>query len=330
MSSVKRYPYIDNLYTIGTLFVLLGHSHSSDWSTFSGTLLEKAIVFIYTFHMPLFFFIAGFLFINSHSLENVGYKKWSKEKAIKLLTPYIVLSVAAAVPKYYLEQRTFAGMGSYIIQAVFAPRLGVWGHFWFIPVLMLVYLVFGIWKKFVTVTPITITGTVVVSLVLYFLPIKSYWFGLSDIKTAPLFFTAGMVVCLINRNGGDTQWYGRLMCMIIGVILSTLLVKNYQYNSVLMLVVAFSMIFVCWQMAKLIGEHKITEWISRHNFTIYIYSWPFQAAVMVICGRLHFPWYLTTLCMFIIGLMAPAAMIYIYEHSRKIQNRFFDLVLGSK
>lgn len=330
MSSVERYPYMDNLYTIGTLFVLLGHSHSSDWSTFSGTFLEKAIVFIYTFHMPLFFFIAGFLFLNSQKFENVGFRRWSKEKALKLLTPYVVLSVVAAVPKYYLEQKTFAGIGSYLIQAVFAPRLGVWGHFWFIPVLLLVYLVFGIWRKFVTATPTTMTGTVVAALVLYFLPIKSYWLGLSDLKTAPLFFTVGMAVCLINKNDRNIQWYVRLLWMIIGVILSILLVRYYQYNSVLMLVVAFNMISVCWQMAKLIGEHKITAWISRHNFTIYIYSWPFQSVAMVICGMFHFPWYLMTPCMFITGLMAPVAMIYIYEHNRKVQNRFFDLVLGSK
>lgn len=75
MSSVKRCSYIDNLYTIGTVLVLVGHSHSSDWSTFSGTIFEKIVIFIYTFHMPLFFFIAGFLFVNSHSWEKVGYRK---------------------------------------------------------------------------------------------------------------------------------------------------------------------------------------------------------------------------------------------------------------
>lgn len=99
MNLSKRYPKIDILYTIGILLVLFGHSHSSDWSTFEGTILQSAIEFVYTFHMPLFFFIAGYLFINSKSIERVGYGKWIKEKSMKLLTPYLVLSIAALVPK---------------------------------------------------------------------------------------------------------------------------------------------------------------------------------------------------------------------------------------
>lgn len=51
MNLSKRYPKIDILYTIGILLVLFGHSHSSDWSTFEGTILQSAIEFVYTFHM---------------------------------------------------------------------------------------------------------------------------------------------------------------------------------------------------------------------------------------------------------------------------------------
>ena len=55
MKTGKRYPWIDVLYSIGIILVIFGHSHPSDWSVFSGTFFEKLIIFIYTFHMPLFF-----------------------------------------------------------------------------------------------------------------------------------------------------------------------------------------------------------------------------------------------------------------------------------
>lgn len=61
----RRWNEVDFLYTIGIVLVLIGHSHSSDWSQFENTVLLNVIRFIYTFHMPLFFFIAGFLFQNS-------------------------------------------------------------------------------------------------------------------------------------------------------------------------------------------------------------------------------------------------------------------------
>ena len=58
---------IDMLYALGTLLVILGHSHPNDWSTFPG----KWIEFIYTFHMPLFFLIAGYLFAYSDSMSRM-------------------------------------------------------------------------------------------------------------------------------------------------------------------------------------------------------------------------------------------------------------------
>ena len=158
-TTFKRLNYIDNLYAIEILLVLLGHSHSSFWDTFSGTILEYMIIFIYTFHMPLFFFIAGFLFLNSHNFDVLGYKKWGADKSLKLLTPYIILSASAAIPKYYVEKGNFLEIGSYLLKAIFAPRMGAWGHFWFIPVLMMVYLSFGLWKEYIGVSPITLIAT---------------------------------------------------------------------------------------------------------------------------------------------------------------------------
>ena len=142
MKTVKRYPWIDVLYTIGITLVIFGHSHPSDWSVFSGTIFEKLIIFIYTFHMPLFFFIAGFLFMNSNAIGKNGYGKWIKEKCIRLLTPYVVLSVIALIPKYYLEHHAFITIKAFV-EAICIPRIGVWGHFWFIPVLLLCYAIFG-------------------------------------------------------------------------------------------------------------------------------------------------------------------------------------------
>ena len=53
---IVRLKEIDVLYFLGIFLVLIGHSHSSDWSQFEKTILERIINFIYMFHMPLFFF----------------------------------------------------------------------------------------------------------------------------------------------------------------------------------------------------------------------------------------------------------------------------------
>ena len=50
----KRLKEIDFLYTLGTILVIFGHSHSSDWTRIAGTPYEYINNFIYTFHMPLY------------------------------------------------------------------------------------------------------------------------------------------------------------------------------------------------------------------------------------------------------------------------------------
>lgn len=135
---------IDVLYGLGTLLAILGHSHPNDWSSFPG----KWVEFIYLFHMPLFFLIAGFLLAESKSLMRQSYGKWLWEKAQRLLTPYVVLSLIAMIPKYALEHNGLSGLTpGYLLTAFLMPREGIWGHFWFLQALFWMYAVFGLLRK---------------------------------------------------------------------------------------------------------------------------------------------------------------------------------------
>lgn len=334
MEKSKRWcVQIDNLYAIGTILVVFGHSHSSDWDTFSKTFLESAINFIYTFHMPLFFLIAGFLFANSNSFRKNGYKIWIKRKAERLLTPYVILSLVALVPKYYIENHGFEGFSlKYVIEALLIPRMGVWGHFWFLPVLMMLYLVFGLGRKLMNGKSINEwCGIILVlTVVLYFLPYSTQWLGFSDFKEAAVFFMLGIIMnCYTQKhilNGCNAyRFLGG-----IGILISAALVHFGNGSKIMMLLTAIIMIWVCWQMATLIGDNRICKWISKHNFTIYIYSWPFQAVVMELAARMNFSWYMTTLCMFLVGLAVPVLMVLVYKKLKVLNTPFGDLLLGVK
>lgn len=328
----KRMFVIDNLYALGVVLVILGHSHSSDWSTFEGTILHSTITFIYTFHMPLFFFIAGFLFINSESFERDGYGKWTGHKILRLLTPYIVLSFVALLPKYALEHQGFSGFtAGYLLKVILIPRIGVWGHFWFLPVLLMIYAIFGIWRKVITKSnrKLVLSVTLVLAVILYFWPYDSDWFGFGDLKKSVVFFVIGMMV---NKSSSEECGFKlqRTSWALVATLFSVLLTQRFYGNRFVMFAVAVTMISACWQFALLIGENKFAMWISRHNFTIYIYSWLFQAVVMTICDRFGIMWYITTICMFVVGLGVPSMMIQIYGKSGMPHNRVFDLVLGMK
>ena len=309
----KRYHEIDNLYIIGILLVILGHSHSSNWTAFSGTVLEKTIEFIYTFHMPLFFFIAGFLFINSSRLENVGYGVWIKQKALKLLIPYVVLSLIAMLPKGLLT-----GHFDNVLYVLLQPRLGVWGHFWFIPVVFLLYVIFGLLKKLMG----TQKNVLVLSLMFVFACIIY-------LKSACVFFVGGMLfyVLFTRKEMLSSHLTYVIECLVLFLV-SIILFMWHNHSIIIRMVIAFLMILGLWSLAALIHENRFAKWVSAHNFIFYIYSWPFQAIVMVMCEHMHLTWFFMMLCMFFAGIIGPLLLILVYEKFRWIQCKFFDLMLG--
>ncbi|MFD3155953.1 acyltransferase family protein [Haloimpatiens sp. FM7330] len=72
--SQNRLKYIDILKGIGILLMIMGHISF-------GRLFDK---YIHGFHMPIFFFISGYLF----KIVNLSFKKFLKKKIKTLLVPY--------------------------------------------------------------------------------------------------------------------------------------------------------------------------------------------------------------------------------------------------
>lgn len=330
----KRIKEIDVLYAVGVILVILGHSHSSDWSTFEGTILHSLISFIYVFHMPLFFFIAGFLFENSKGIEKQGYRHWITEKTIRLMIPYVSISLIALVPKYFIENGGFDGFTlNYLTRVILIPRIGVWGHFWFLPVLLITYVLFGICKRSVSDKNrfIIMTLTGVLSLVLYFSSIDIMWLGFNDLKNTLIFFWLGIVFYLwTEKKENHISFYVRVLWLIVSVLVSIICFNYFFDIKVIMLFVAIIMISACWQFSKLVGKSEIAAWISQRNFTIYIFSWPFQAVGDLFCSRMNVTWQWMMIIMFILGVVGPLLIIFIYEKCQVFRKDSIKLILGIK
>ncbi len=329
----KHYYQIDNLYAIGTLLVILGHSHSSDWSLFAGTIWERIIEFIYTFHMPLFFFIAGFLFENSQSLIKNGYYLWIKNKAMKLLIPYIFLTVIAMVPKYYYENNGFAGISvQYILAVLLRPRDTVWGHFWFIPVLLIIYALVGIGKSIGRNINAKdyIIAIFTMALILYFVPYETPWFGFSDVKKELIFFSIGMFCAYRGLFSDDYETKKSVIAFTFFVGIACYINRYIGSLQIGHLLTGSFMIFAICELSIIISDNSLFRWISRHNYTIYIFSWPFQAMAMALLGAISDNWLFYSISMFAVGFAGPLVIIFIYKRFAFLQNGFFDLILGVK
>jgi len=89
MPKEKRIYWVDNAKAIGILLVLIRHT----------PLPEKILSFIYSFHIPLFFFLSGIFFKSSN------FPDFFRKKYKRLLIPYFViglLSILMWIPKKYI------------------------------------------------------------------------------------------------------------------------------------------------------------------------------------------------------------------------------------
>ncbi len=329
-SNRKMSNEISLLYTIGVLLTILGHSHPNDWTTFPAQPVE----FIYSFHMPLFFCISGYLFAKSGSLERNGYLKWIGDKSKRLLIPYFVISAISFIPKTLLENGNFSDIGlKELFECFFAPRFNVWGHFWFLPVIFILYLVFGLWRSFFYNNPkhrkYMVVGTFLVAIALHFIKIDIAWLGISDLCNFTVYFVIGILI----RDVIKTKKLEKVK-LIVGILLlmttSIVLFLEFSQNAFVMFIESILMLAACLFVSQLLSEKRFrcVDFINKNVFTFYICSWPFQAVSEKLLNFFTPEWYVYTTVMFLTGVVAPCVIIMVYRKFKFINCNFLSYLLG--
>lgn len=337
----RRLPFITILYGIATILVILGHSHPLHGAA-PKLLREDVRGFLYVFHMPLFFMISGIL--SRYTAGNRDVMKWWKRKAKKLLIPYVFLTLLAWLPKFLLAGYVNDNMewSFYnICRVLLAPRENIWGHFWFIPTFLILNLLCALFQKGLGIlkaerrvfrTYVLKWGGVVGALCLTLFPLKITWFGIEDICVFWFYMLLGSCVCeyAVEKDKYD---FVSLPVMIIAFALAVWLYRfsgsafSRTLSCLLMLYFTLSLSVAITRLSKSRAA-SFLDYVGRHAFTIFVYSWPMQAvAEMVLTIVLKVRWFVTYPVMFATGLCGP---LFLYEfYSRRMRrNEFFDALLG--
>lgn len=139
MKSPVELKYITLAQIIGCCLVILGHSFP--FVTPYPCVLMEGCRFLYAFHMPLFVWCSGFLFAHTMQTERKTFVQYVSQRALKLLVPYFLISLIGLVPKILASSvlnDTLNMDAMEIVRAFLVPREGVWGHFWFLPMIYLI------------------------------------------------------------------------------------------------------------------------------------------------------------------------------------------------
>jgi acyltransferase len=211
----KRIEWIDRAKTLGIFLVILGHFLSQEDQE---GILRKSI---YLFHMPLFFFISGYLF---HVKEN-NFRSFLSNNFKSLIIPYITLNVIALfflLPYYIIQEIDLKNLFYYfIIGHCDAPA----GPAWFLLSLFWVRIYSYFYQKHFTQFNIF---TLIISFFIGYIPILLYgtigtFGGLkSSLMALPLF----LLGCYAKKHKAE-KYIDNNFIIILFLVISPFILIYY-------------------------------------------------------------------------------------------------------
>ncbi len=125
----NRITFIDVAKGIGILLVVLGHNDLEDYAPF----LFK---WIYSFHMPLFFFLAGLFFKPDEPFVQIVTKRFNSLIKPFFITLFLLYFVAA----FFSSQLNLNTIFFRLLKSFYGTGFLEWVPMWFLPALFLTYL----------------------------------------------------------------------------------------------------------------------------------------------------------------------------------------------
>lgn len=310
----QRLDYIDDLKGFGIILVVIGHHLVN---------VEEVLVWIYSFHMPLFFIIAGYLSAYKNDKCN-DIKSFIINKTKGLMYPYVTFSLINII--WYIAFYIITPLGGQPkvdLKLVFIVTLTTLGYqaLWFLPTLLISTVLFNIINKtkfsHIIHILIMIFGCVVCVLIQQTNMDANafYYFAnyISRLAVSTSFIYIGSLVgkFLIKMNN-LTEWICIVVC---GVIASVTLVKNLldmtRYNlaasmlenPVLFYISAISNSILFLLIFKKINPKKgLLNYYGKNSLIIMAthMGFPVEIAWIIIAQIIKFPVSLTISSMFVI------------------------------
>lgn len=316
----KKIKAISFLQVIGPILVILGHSLNGFpegfglWRVFSKD-------WIYLFHMPLFFFISGFLFQNS--LYKYEYIEFIKNKMMRLLIPYILLNLIFLLPKAALGAIVGdkISIGFYDIFIMFlTPRENIWGHTWFMFCLFLVYTLYPLWKMIIC-KHLWILTFIVLLIISLWSP-KIYFMTISDFTFNLLFFFFGIVLFQYRKQLSSLSTK-QIFFLVISMVMLSISLQSYYNVKLIRILLAVVIIFTLYCLGYIFEFKSVLfTFISKNSFWIYLLHWPFMLATRVIFLRMGISANLVVMLMILVGFSGPIITIKVYKEF--IYGRYFN------
>lgn len=215
----KRILWIDAAKFVGIFMVAFGHN----WID------AKFCYYFYSFHMPLFFMLAGVTFSNKRDFSSFFWRKFKT-----LIIPYVFFAICI-IAVYFALSYTHSGTYDVVseIKAFTLQRRHT--HLWFLPVLFAAELVaFGILTINKRNKSIILSAIILILITIHFcmnhFGINNWIWNLDLVPLASAFLIIGYFYKIHDRRFAieNNLWFVGLL-MVLSVSISTVNYINYGH-----------------------------------------------------------------------------------------------------
>jgi len=326
----------------GILLVVLGHSGFEEPKIMQE--LYGLHSWIYSFHMPLFFMISGYLFsLTNKSFVDIDPCKFMWKKVLRLLVPYVTIGAVVYVIKLAFSSLSHAsreftlGNFFYMFVAPGDPN-STMGYLWYIITLFVVFaVVVAICKMRVNLKrPLICMLTMLLfwMIDLYMPTIRL--FNLKPVVHFTPYFVMGIllraydenIVGLINKYAFvNTFFFGALTAVLTIYELPT---PSFYTFIIRCLIGVFFSMSLCSLMLKSERVAGLLLPFSKYTYSIYILSWFGQYAAKIACiNILHLHWAIAVVAMFVCGIVVPWLVDRIVDKCKPLsESKAVRLIIG--
>lgn len=327
MAQKKKIEWLAVLQGFSMLLVVIGHvsltNHPCDPSTPIATGIERVI---YSFHMPLFIFISGWLFYFTCIRKEKTYRDMLVSKVKRLVVPFYAFTLVTMVLKIAFPQMMHRGVDwQEIINTFILFRSNPLGEMWFVVVLFELMLLYPLYK---VMTKNKVTAAIGLA-VAVFLNISSppiSYFRLWKVAYMSPFFVAGILCCKYEwqRYLGN---YGALLVTAVAFVLFNIMGLLPEQLKIVMVTVGIAFSFsLCLMVARWLPT--LFSSFRDYTFQIFLMGIFFQMAIRWIYVRmgnelLFVPLWLLSVIM---GVYVPILIAkFIQKHAPKCVRICFGL-----
>lgn len=328
----KRIPYISLLQAFAILCVIVGHvtrvyySQGAYWHipAYSSAFFDGLARFLYTFHLPLFVFISGYLAERTLH-KNPAIKAFIERRMERLLVPFwgwglfysLPIWIMLGLPNGRLDY-FFVGLNT--------------GHLWFLPMLFMVTMAYLPLRKL----PQKLDFAVLIALICFYFLKKSAmdYFGIYRIPEFLLYYYLGAKFFITENfefcnNSKVRMWLTAIAFLVF--FSAEYLAFGYNYRPMWVeLTIGVSGVTFLVFFAKIIAEHYGefierdwgVQFLSLNLLTVYVLHEPLMEIILKYLDWGNaYPPAPTCLILFVTTMVGTVLLTLLYNKIRRWMQR---------